>query len=742
MRVFRAKLLRNHWHALLIIPLVVIVMTWPTFARIFDRDEFWLHSRKPHDAWLKYWDAWHLERVLAGQAEYYYTNVMFHPRGTTLAFRAISTPHALLMFAFKQALPADDAYSLLYLLILCFNAYGVYLLVQHLLRDKWIALYGAIVAGAHVWFTGVETAPDILIMGTLPLALYFLDRSITESQGRFAALAGICAGLTAYIGIYTFLLLLATVAIYTLSLAQKYWRQPSFWRRILLLLGVCAAISLFRFYPMFTDAATLGEGLSRHVKPKPGKDVLELFLLSRNPFTSGFLHNLFNAAPDAIYRDGYLGYINLFFCAIAILHKPHRRRLAPWLLLFLVCAVLRQGDYLVVNGRHFTNIVLPERLLRHLLPTTFGQLSETYYYIIGLLTPLAMLSCYGLSALLRSQRAHVRPAVVLLSALILAGEYYLPREAYVLERQKTDYIDWLRAENERQIKIIDLPQGGTRKVYHQYAQTLSGYPTAFGEANRNYHSARSYIDSNYLLNTWRFHQPAVCAPLENSTEYIAALDMLLRDGFTHIVMHEWLSGEQDLSPSFAKVQAAYQDEYVSVYRLADMRQNCEPPPLPPALDRFAHSTFALPGNGSSIVSYHPSESIDPNTLAYLGRLLADWESFHHLYRHNGEWVTQSAGQSAADGEDSLRNKRIVHLIYDASDSLPLLPESIEFRDKFNLCRREAHDDGAVIELYLSPRFSCALVEPNDLPQVEYENGARLENLLYDFNQDVFDLQIL
>ena len=243
------------------------------------------------------------------------------------------------------------------------------------------------------------------------------------------------------------------------------------------------------------------------------------------------------------------------------------------------------------------------------------------------------------------------------------------------------------------------------------------------------------------MYSWRIHQPAICLPLQNSTEYIAALDQLLQDGFTHIVLHHWRAYDEDLKPSFVNVPAAYEDEFVKVYRVADMRRNCEAPPLPPAIDRFAHSTLVLPGNGSSIVSYHPSESIDPDTFAYLGLLFSDWDGFHHLYRHDGKWMTQSARQPNAAGPDTARNRRIVNLVYDASDSVPRLPDRVEFRDEFNLCQREAYENGSVIELYLNPRFSCALLTSESSLRVEYDNGAVLENLLYEVYQDLLDVQI-
>ena len=95
----------------------------------------------------------------------------------------------------------------------------------------------------------------------------------------------------------------------------------------------------------------------------------------------------------------------------------------------------------------------------------------------------------------------------------------------------------------------------------------------------------------------------------------------------------------------------------------------------------------------------------------------------------------------AAGDDTARNRRIVNLVYDASDGPPRLPDSVEFRDEFNLCQREAYENGSVIELYLNPRFSCALLTSESSLRVEYDNGALLENMLYEVYQDLLDVQI-
>ena len=741
MRVPNAKLLRKHWQSLLILPLVVIMMTWPTFARIFDSDEFWLHSQNQYDALQKFWDAWHLERFLTGKTSFYYTDAMFHPPGVSLVFHGASTPHAFLLLLLQQLIPVDDAYSLLYLLMLCFNGFCAYLLIHHLFKDRWIALFGAVVVGVHVYFTYVVTAPDVLMMGTVPLTLYFMRRSVMESRPTFALLAGASAGVTAFISLYVFVVGLTSVGIYAIYLSIQFWRDPSFWRRALIMVAVCASISLVRIYPIIADAAALKDGLSYHLESIHSGDVLRFLVHSRNPFTGDFLHAALGATHEVNFKYAYLGYINLAFIVIALLRAPLRRKLAVWLVMLVTFAVMSLGAYLTYNRQAHTNIVLPEAALTNLFPAIFGSIGNPTYYILGIVTPLAVLSCYGLSQALLSKGVKTRAAIVTLSILILAIEYYQRPAGSVIEREKTSYISWLQTEDNSAIKVIHLPQGRRNSIYYMYMQSLSSYASAYGYANRQIKSANTYINNNLLLRLWRNHQLTVCLPGHTSTTYIAALDQLLQDGFTHIVLHHWRIDDEDLGPSFANVPVAYEDEFVSVYRLADMRRNCEAPSTLPRIDRFTRSPWVIPGDGASIISYHPAESVEQYTLAYLGLLFSDWDSFHHLYRKDGEWVTQSAGPSDAHGDDSARKRRIVHLTYDVSDGPPRLPERVEFRDDFNLCRREAYENGAVIELYFNRQFSCALINSDSSLRVEYDNGALLQNLLYDFNQDVFDLQI-
>ncbi len=740
--------LRNHLHVLLIVPLVVIVMTWPTFARIFDSQDFWVHTWHG-DFWFRIWDAWHLERVLTGRADVFYTHEMFHPTGVSLAWQHSSYPHAAMLMALRKLMSVDSAYNLLFLLILYFNACCAYVLALKLIKDKWIALFGAMVVCVSVPFLSLSTLPDLITIGTIPLTLYFLYRAVEESRWRFAALAGAFAGGTAFVSIYIFFINLLTVAIVVIFLAVSHWKLPAFWRGLLLSAIIGASICSIRFYPMFADATALKEGLETHLGQARSNDLLECCVVTSNPFTGDLFRRALAIPPVAetfslrlASKDAYLGYINIFFLLCAILHKPLRRRLAPWLVILVVFSILRLGHFLTINGQEYRDILLPEHFLSAWLPALFGSFYIQEYYQFGVVVPLAMLASFGLARLVRSKTVFVRASIVLFSTLILVVEFIVPLSEKIIEREKFAYIDWLSTEPVSSIKLINLPQGTRKTQYYMGLQTLNDYPMVFGRINRNPESSRSYIRSNHLLNAWDDNRSVHCLPY-NEGIFLTALDRLLEDGFTHVVVHNWLYGDQFINHSFRSVPASYDNGSVSVYRLRDLRLSCDSGHIELAPFRhFADSSAVVPGRQSSILSFHPNASIDGEFFTYLASLFSDWRSLLHFYLDDGEPAVQGSGTSDFDMDAIARDNQMIYLLYNSRDiNAEALRSHIPF-DGFELCQRDVREDDSVVEHYLSREFSCGLVTSSQPLQVDYDNRARLVNALVEVTQDFLDVQLM
>ena len=725
----------------------VIATTWPTFPRLFDADEFWLHVRHG-DKWQKIWDAWHFERVLAGQTELYHTDMMFQPTGADLVFQAFIFPHALLLIALQTILPVDDAYNLLFLLTLCFNAFCGYTLIRHLIKDKWIALFGAVVFAVATPFPHGSTVPDLTIIGTLPLTLYFVIRALRESNWLLAVVAGLSAGITAFISVYVFAFILLSVGILVLLESFTLWRQKAFRGGLLIFIIVCGLISALRFYPMLLNRDHIKLGLGAYRLFSKSNDVLENFVLTTNPITSPIFRLAFNTAPDddsayrkPEYKEIYLGYINLFLIACAIIRRPQWRRLLPWLVILITFAILTLGHYLTFNQMEFPAILLPKHFLTRWFPAIFGNIGYPEYYQIGVVTPLAVLACYGLAALVRSRPGKAGRLILLLCIVVACIEFYTPRLGETLDRKSTAFIPWLQSQAESQIKLINLPGPSFSSNYYSYLQTLTGYPHTNGVVSRLKHSALLYSHGNLLLRTWDNKRSIHCLP-NNEQSFKAALDQLLADGFTHIVFHYWRYGDHFIVDSFRNIPPAYDNGRVSIYRVSDMRLSCRNQGAElPRFIQLANSSSATPGSQSAILSMHPEQRIDANLFEYLGSLFSDWRSLVHLHLDNGELVVQSAGKSYPDLDAFMNGNQVIHFLYNRRESEPdQLISQLNFT-AFNLCQREASDDGAVVEHYVNREFSCELLTSPSAFEVQYDNGARLENLLFAIDQDQLDLQL-
>ena len=744
MRIRGAAWLNNHLHVLLIVPLVVTVMTWPVLPELFNGDDFWLHNPNA-DAFQRIWDSWHVGKVLAGQAELWYTTDLYHPRGWSMVFQHFSFTHALLLLTLKSVMPTDSAYNLLFMLILNFNGFSAYVLIRHLLNDKWVALFGAVVAVLGVSFSQNNVVPDLICIGTMPLTLYFFHRAIFENRLLFAALAGFCAGITAFIGMYTFAFILLSAALYAAFLVPARWRQSEFWRLLLVFALLCALSSALRMYPILTDAEVLQAGLTRYDDWEGSFDLLQYFVHSHNPFTGSLLHSLFHVRPAAVYPDSfaYLGFINLFFLACALLRKRGRKRLIPWAAIFIFFAIMRLGDNLIFNDVAYRDIVLPHRVLVEIFPTLFGQIAESHYYLYGLVTPLALVSSFGLAALIRGRSAKTRALVSLAAILIVAFEFYAPINGLKIPNGATAYVDWLKSEPDNPINLIDLPRKKPIKRFSHYAQTIHGYPAAYGIQWRIRRSARTYYARNLFLREWDRNESGHC--YNRQKPYLEALDDLHWEGFTHVVLHLWAEDSLTVQHSFLDLPAAYDDGLVRIYRLEEMRLGCnELPPELSVFDQFLKSPWGARQPGESLLSFHPRDRFNSDRFAYLDAALTaatEWGGLIHLYVDQGEPSFQSATARPLTAQDFTNLDQVIYVITHARAADHALMSSTPPLDQYYGCGRQSIEDGWVIVRLLRREFSCALFDSPAQMQANYDNGAHLANLLVALNEEDMTIQM-
>ena len=576
---------REHRHFFIVVPLLILIMTYPTIRYVLDANVFWLPIDSG-DIWIKFWDAWYAQSIIAGQAEFYHTDFLFYPRGVSLAYHILTIPHIIIFGSLQLLMPASNAYNLTYLFIIFSAASSAYVYILYLLKDKWVSLFGAVIFGLSGYIVGRAPHPGETFLLTLPLALYFFHRAILENRWLFICIAGCLIGASAFIGMYIFVCLLMLSGAYAFCFALSRWKNPSFWLKIILLFVIIGSISIFRIAPMLADAQDLDSILDKTSGLEQENDLLQFFLNYENPITNRLITNritttFIKLSTPGRWNSSYLGYVPLILIGLGLCGAAYRRKMLPWLLLALPFLILRLGSVLTINNQPFPSIRLPKYYLDDLFPTVFEAFYATDHFQIGVLLPLAVLSCYGLMRVLQSVPAQRHSQIILIAIALVAIEYYrLPPDGRIVTEDEIAFLDWLsREENQDAIRLINLPMNrGHSKLYLLY-QTMSGYPQVEGLATRTPSDAYTYIRENHLLNEWHSNARVRCSA-GNQEVYLSALDALTRDGFSHIVLHHSRLRENNAGvfESFSHIAPSYPngytDEWVSIYRLQDLRESC------------------------------------------------------------------------------------------------------------------------------------------------------------------------
>ena len=569
------RTLRNHLHFILVVGILAVVMTWPVAAYVFESDTFWLPSHGP-DIFIEMWNAWYGQRLIAGQADFYFTDLLFYPQGLSLVYHHFSIPSMLALGGLHALMPVSNAYCLAYLLLIFLNAGAAYVCLLHLFKDKWLALLGAVIFGLSRVTVYFADSFSYAFLPTLPLSLYFLHRGIIENRWKQLVISGMLTGLTAWISLYNFVCLLLTLAMIILVFARSRWRNPNFWPRMMLLLALVGIISIIRIYPLMANSQALDAAMERSLSVEMGNEMLSLFINHQHPTVQQIFSDL-HVSLDSIAASSarsYLGWLPLILIGLGFSFSKAacRRRMLPWLILLLTFLILKLGSFPRINGQVFFDIPLPKYYLNEF--AVFEAFYVSDYFQIGALLPLAILTCFGIKTALKSVPAKRRPPLILLAVALIAFEYYGMPKPRIIKDERTAYIQWLgEQEDQDSIRLINLPMGQFYAKRYLFFQTLSGYPIVEGRTNRTPPGAYTYIQNNPLLKAWRKHEPVRCMP-ESQVEYLAALDDLDKDGFSHVVFHHQIFQADLVQNSFQDARPSYKNERVAVYTLEDLRQSC------------------------------------------------------------------------------------------------------------------------------------------------------------------------
>ena len=743
------RTVRNHLHFIIIVPLLVIVMTWPLTTVVLD----WQTDRWPAgngDIFMKYWDAWFVKQIVTNGADYFHTDLHFYPNGLSLNFHNFSLPHIFAFAGLQAVMPAVSAYSLLHLLTIFVNMLAAYVCLLHFFSNKWIALVGSFVFGMNPYFAGHIYHPDVVLVATLPLAFYGLHRGVVEQRWRWTAIAGVLAGVTAYIGMYIFVCLFLTLGLYGLYLAFRRWQGGQFWRHIILFLVVAGAISIVRVYPMIADAHLLHEALDKDLGLNSGADLLVFLVNPSHPLLPGLYSVLLGDSLRRIPADGYLGVVPLLLIGAGIVRSKQRRSMILWLSIALFFAILRLGPALRIGGVTDPDVLLPKHYLDTWFPWIFKAFWDTTFFQIGILLPLAMLICFAARGFLDSMAPRPRVATLAIILIAMDFEYYRPPPLnYTSVPPGSNWLAWLASEdNQDDIHVVNLPMGRDNSKQYGFYQTMNGYPQVEGLASRTPSQAYDFIDKNFLLRAWRNGKGVNCEQ-DYVDEYVANLDQLIANDFTHIVVHHQLIRDERNFDSFSIVPSAFENDQVVIYRVPDLRASCDEAAFL-EYDRRAQAQllaeFALvePSDAGSILALYSPGRVP---AAESAPQLTTFDAKYSLVRLDLAEIGKVSSETAnlrARHPDVLSANSVVILMYDPRKADE--DDLNSYRDwigrHFSACGAIADTGDASIEYFIRPGFPCELGITEAPIAADYDNGIALGNLLVIRDGRSFDLYLM
>ena len=153
----------------------------------------------------------------------------------------------------------------------------------------------------------------------------------------------------------------------------------------------------------------------------------------------------------------------------------------------------------------------------------------------------------------------------------------------------------------------------------------------------------------------------------------------------------------------------------------------------PAYQVFHYEADLFPSRQALILSFHPDKTVDSHKiLSYYRWVLSDWSHLVHIsYDNSGEPVIQSGLSTYATLDDIAANSNGIWVIYDPRQTdLDELDVYVHwFSSYFQGCRSYFESNRAVIGYYLKRPIPCELVNDDQPIQIDYDNGAKLGNVL-------------
>jgi hypothetical protein len=554
----------THWPLLREILIVgfytalAIAVLLPALPRAIS-GEVLLQINEQHDTYVKLWDYWYLTTQLGSAGNSLtYTDLLFYPQGTTLAFHNFNYVQVALMWPIGLVSNEITAYNLSVVIIMIANAYAGYVLGLTLTEDRSAALFGGVMLGFNGWVVGSTMQPEMMTFFPLLGAMAAFRWAVKTGGVRWAVLAGVLVGVSALASPYYVIFGVWLFGVWSLFWLRDRWR-------LIGVFGVTAAVTTVpRLIPMIVNRHLVdGSFNKRH--SFYDVDLFELIVPVRHP--------LLTVWPERTTTDigfFFLGWTALLIIAAVLAQRKQRptRPLfaglagAVWFALVTLGEATWQGEPVAIlpnifNALHETQLPI------------FTAVARPWDYFIPAFICFAVAATVGLATLRRAYPSRVTPAVVIIVCLLFVGESVI-RPFYgepVKHRPALEAaISDAAAEGEA---VLIVPMGRVAAKYYLYQQVKTGVPLVEGLTARTFEQQYALIDSSVLGQHLRHSYTLEC---DAYIDWEAEAATLTEMGIQRVVLK---TQREDMAAYFAGFAPEATFDQYAVYDLRDYASPCE-----------------------------------------------------------------------------------------------------------------------------------------------------------------------
>ncbi|MFA5109579.1 MAG: hypothetical protein WC458_03475 [Patescibacteria group bacterium] len=436
--------------------LLAIILTYPLITNFFTHI-----PGMDGDAYVYLYNQWWLKNALTSGLNFFNSSLLLYPFGANLSLSVTTISNNLIISFFSIFLPTIASFNLFIILSFTISAWGMFRLLQYLMKNKAASFFGGIIFSFHpyIFYELWAGHYNYSTVYFIPFFVLFLLKATRENTRKYlnASLAALFLLIGFYNDLYYTYGLIFVFILYFLWL--WYQRRKGIIKdiKIFLLIVVIFASCAWPLGWWILRASTSG------VYPFATIEQVSLYSPDiRSFFTPSFLNTFYGNSLQTYYQTivphnslVYIGYL-LILLTILGYCVNHREKakfsLGFWRLLSIFFIFVSLGPILFVGGRSITP--LPYQLL-YFLPFLKGILVPSrliIFFIFSLIIPAS----YGLKILIDKIKSRFFRITIIMGVIGLILFEYSSLPLPLLDTNIPEFYKKLAVE-ESNYTILELP---------------------------------------------------------------------------------------------------------------------------------------------------------------------------------------------------------------------------------------------------------------------------------------------